>query len=136
MMPRCASRLFALSVSLAALSCAGPGYRAVPAWVDKPPEWDGTYMYAVGVCQSALFEKDKEKNALADARQKLAASSRTLIKSRVKIVDQNGRRTGSSGTDAIAEGEVTDTEHLETWRDLDGRKGVPGAVYVLVRMRR
>ncbi len=94
------------------ISCASRPHRPVPAWVGSPPS-DAEYYYVVGVCQSALFEKDKENLALADARDKLASILETRIESETKIDDQDGIRRGSHRAKAKSEALVTGTEHLD-----------------------
>ena len=111
-------------------SCA-----TIPEWVDSPPAQEG-YLYETGNFWGSLDPTDNEKNALKVAYTRLAHARETKVSSSVKINDVGGDRRGSSESTARSDVSITNAEHLETWRDVDGLRGPRRGVWVLVRIKK
>jgi hypothetical protein len=86
---------------------APPGFRdGVPIWVQGELPQDPDHAYAVGSCPRTVAPADREREAVARARSTLGAA------------------------------DLSDSEVIGKWLDVDGRAGEAGSLWVLLRAPR
>lgn len=119
-------------VALAA-SCASVDRATPPGWLDSPPI-EERFLYGVGTYVGALYPEDNLKYAMEVARGNLSHSMEARVISDTSVRETESSSRLRSETNVSSDYVLRNSEHVDTWVDVQGVRGKRGTVWVLLRV--
>lgn len=125
----------AVLAALLAAGCATVDRFAPPVWLDAPPSEAG-YLYGVGNYVGSLYPEDNLKHALDNARTILSRNAESRIVGETNVRETESSSRIVSDVQVSSDNLLQNAEHVDTWIDVEGRRGKRGTVWVLMRVQR